>query len=109
LMLQENIDAYPQNLQNLRGFRIQRLPLRWWFPEDEGYRLGADWTTRSLGQVSLVRRVLRAPFNTETEAHLSEYLIHRQRGAPLGSTDCVIAVRPDLADEIGLGTGAPER
>ncbi len=68
LMLQENIDANPQNLQNLTGFRIQRYPLRWWFP-NEGNRLPDDWLTRPLpedGQPPedwpLLMRLLRSPF-----------------------------------------------
>jgi hypothetical protein len=107
LMLQENLDAYPQNLQNLQGFRIQRYPLRWWFPEDQTYRLPPDWATAPLSEnSSLLMRLLREPLDARTAAQLWQYLIFRQPPAPLGSTDFVLAVRPELADEIGLGTGA---
>jgi hypothetical protein len=36
---------------------------------------------------------------------LWDFLIRRDPGAPLGSTDFVIAVRPLLADQIGVGVG----
>jgi hypothetical protein len=106
LMLQENLDTYPQNRERLAGFRIQRLPLRWWLPEDEVYRLPTDWRTRPLDQNSLLARALRAPLDSATIGDLWQFLIYRDPGAPLGSSDFVIAVRPELADEIGLGTGA---
>jgi predicted membrane-bound mannosyltransferase len=105
LMLQENIDANPQNRQNLQGFRIQRYPLRWWFP-NEGNRLPDDWRTAPLENSSpLLMRLLRDPLDGRSQAQLWRYLIYRVPPEPLGSTDFVIAVRPELANEIGLGTG----
>jgi predicted membrane-bound mannosyltransferase len=105
LMLQENIDTNPQNLQTLQGFRIQRYPLRWWFP-NEGNRLPPDWLTAPVDQNSpLLMRLLRSPLDGEAQAQLWRYLIYRIPPQPLGSTDFIIAVRPELADEIGLGTG----
>jgi hypothetical protein len=105
LMLQENIDANPQNRQNLQGFRIQRYPLRWWFP-NEGNRLPEDWLTAPVDENSpLLMRLLRMPFDGRSQAQLWRYLIYRVPPEPLGSTDFVIAVRPELANEIGLGTG----
>ena len=105
LMLQENIDANPQNLQYLQGFRIQRYPLRWWFP-NEGNSLPDDWRTAPLDANSpLLMRLLRNPLDSRSQAQLWRYLIYRVPPEPLGSTDFVIAVRPELANEIGLGTG----
>jgi hypothetical protein len=105
LMLQENIDAHPQNLQNLQGFRVQRYPLRWWFP-NEGSGLSPDWMTAPLNENSpLLMRLLREPLDGRTQAQLWRYLIYRQAPDQLGSSDFVIAVRPELANEIGLGTG----
>jgi hypothetical protein len=105
LMLQDNITANPQNLQTLQGFRIQRYPLRWWFP-NEGNRLPSDWLTAAVDQNSpLLMRLLRTPLDGEAQAQLWRYLIYRVPPQPLGSTDFIIAVRPELADEIGLGTG----
>ncbi|MBC8075339.1 MAG: TIGR03663 family protein, partial [Chloroflexales bacterium] len=106
LMLQENIDRSPANLEMLQGFHVQRLPLRWWLPEDDIYRLRADWRTAPVEQVSLLGRVLRDPLSGATAADLWQYLVYRNTKAPLGSSDFVIAVRPALAEEIGLGTGA---
>ncbi|MBC8160761.1 MAG: TIGR03663 family protein, partial [Roseiflexaceae bacterium] len=59
LMLQENIDNYPQNLDLLDGFVVQRLPMRWWFPEDQ-YRLPQDWLSAEVSPSSpLLMRALR--------------------------------------------------
>jgi predicted membrane-bound mannosyltransferase len=105
LMLQENIDTNPQNLQTLQGFRIQRYPLRWWFP-NEGNRLPPDWRTAPVDEHSpLLMRLLRNPLDGGAQAQLWRYLIYRTPPEPLGSADFIIAVRPDLADEIGWGTG----
>jgi predicted membrane-bound mannosyltransferase len=105
LMLQENIDSHPQNLQNLQGFRVQRYPLRWWFP-NEGNGLSPDWMTAPIDDNSpLLMRLLREPLDGRSQAQLWRYLIYRQAPDQLGSSDFVIAVRPELANEIGLGTG----
>lgn len=110
LILQENLDANPQNLQNLQGFRLQKYPLRWWNPEYELYRLPADWRSAELTPNSpLMMRLLREPFDGHTAAQIWQYLIYRQLPAPIGSTDFVLAVRPALADEIGLGTGTEQK
>jgi hypothetical protein len=50
-------------------------------------------------------RLLRSPLDGRSQAQLWRYLIYREPTEPLGSTDFVIAVRPELANEIGLGTG----
>lgn len=109
LMLQQNIDTYPQNLTYLQeaGFRIQRYPLRWWFPENDTYRVPPDWTTAQVTPDSaLLMRLLRTPNDGETIAQFWRFLIHRQTPKPLGSTDFILAVRPEIVQDIGLGTGA---
>ena len=50
-------------------------------------------------------RLLREPLDGRTQAQLWRYLIYRVPPAPLGSTDFVIAARPELANEIGLRSG----
>jgi hypothetical protein len=50
-------------------------------------------------------RLLRNPLDGGAQAQLWRYLIYRTPPEPLGSADFIIAVRPELADEIGLGTG----
>jgi predicted membrane-bound mannosyltransferase len=108
LMLQENY-AFPENAEKLDGFRIQRYPLRWWFPEEQTYRLPDDWTTAPVDENSpLLMRMLRTPFDTRTSVQFWQYILYRVPPAPLGSTDFVVAVRPELADEIGLGTGGDQ-
>jgi hypothetical protein len=110
LLLQENIDANQQNLLNLQGFRVQRYPLRWWNPEHEIYRLPPQWTSAAVTADSpLLMRMLRTPFDGRTAAQFWQYMIYRQPPAPLGSTDFVLAVRPELANEIGLGTGTEQK
>jgi predicted membrane-bound mannosyltransferase len=108
LMLQENY-AFPENAEKLDGFRIQRYPLRWWFPEEQTYRLPEDWTTAPVDENSpLLMRMLRTPFDTRTSVQFWQYILYRVPPSPIGSTDFVIAVRPELADEIGIGTGGDQ-
>jgi hypothetical protein len=49
--------------------------------------------------------MLRTPFDGQTAAQYWDYMLFRVPPAPLGSTDFVLVVRPELADEIGLGIG----
>jgi hypothetical protein len=106
LLMQENYDN-PQTRQWLEGFRVQRYPLRWWFPEAETYRLPSNWAEAPVTENSpLLMQVLRQPFDEATAARFWRFLLYRQPPAPLGSSDFVIAVRPALADEIGPGLGA---
>jgi 4-amino-4-deoxy-L-arabinose transferase-like glycosyltransferase len=105
LLLSENY-SNPQNQQNLQGFLIQRYPLRWWNPEQDIYRLPPGWASEPVTPESpLLMRMLRNPFDGRTSAQVWQYLLYRQLPAPLGSSDFVLAVRPELAAEIGLGTG----
>ncbi len=105
LLLQENLDRYPENRRYLEGFVIQRYPLRWWFPEDQVYRLGPGWREAPLEQTSLLGQLLRAPLDRGVGERWWRFLMFRQPAAPLGSTDFVIAVRPELASQIGPGLG----
>ncbi|NTV63996.1 MAG: TIGR03663 family protein, partial [Oscillochloris sp.] len=105
LLLDENMLQYPQNRQMLDGFVLQRYPLRWWFPEDEIYRLSSDWQTAPLENLSLLGQFLRAPFDRTVDARIWNYLIFREPGAPLGSSDFYLAVRPEIANQIGVGLG----
>jgi len=109
LLLQENYDRYPENRRYLEGFVIQRYPLRWWFPEDHVYRLGPGWREAPLEQVSLLGQALRAPFDRGVGERWWRFLMFRDLGERLGSTDVVIAVRPELADQIGPGFGGDLR
>ncbi len=105
LMLLENY-ANDQNRQFLEGFRVQRYPLRWWFPEEETYRLPRDWMTAPVTErSSLLMRVLRQPFDPRTSQQFWQYILYRVPPHPLGSTDFVVAVRPEVAPEMGLGFG----
>ncbi|MBX0329045.1 TIGR03663 family protein [Oscillochloris sp. ZM17-4] len=105
LMLDENLAQYPQNRQLLDGFVIQRYPLRWWFPEDQIYRLSPGWHDAPLESVSLLGQLLRAPFDRDVDARLWKFLMFRETGYPLGSSDFVVAVRPEIASQIGVGLG----
>jgi len=110
VLVQENIDTNAQNLQALQGFRIQRYPLRWWNPEHEIYRLPQDWTSAAVTDGSpLLMRLLRTPLDGRTAAQFWQYMLFRQLPAPLGSTDFVLAIRPELANEMGLGTGTEQK
>jgi predicted membrane-bound mannosyltransferase len=105
VILQENLDNYPDNLDKLQGFQLQRFPLRWWFPESKVYRLSEGWQERSIEQVSLLGSVLREPTADQTIIRLWRFLIHRNPQAALGSTDFVLAVRPEIAPQVGPGIG----
>lgn len=106
LMLQENLDRDATTRENLRDFRVQKLPLRWWFPEDQIYRLQNKWTDEPLDNSSLLARLLRKPFEYETAKRLWQFQIYREPRSPLGSSDFVVAVRPTIANQLGLGMGA---
>jgi hypothetical protein len=112
LMLQENLSVNAAT--NLNAFRIQRFPLRWWFP-GEGTRLPDDWLTRPMPEDGppdnwpLLMRLLRAPFDGKSQAELWRYLLYRIPPEPLASVDFVIAVRPELADEMGWGFGGDDQ
>ena len=102
-MLHENLQA---NAEKLDGFVQQRYPLRWWFPECEVYRFPArdkECGPNPSGS-SLLSRFVRQPWHGETLAETWKFLMHRQLPAPLGSTDWVLLVRPDIAPHFGLGS-----
>ncbi len=106
LLLDENRDLSQPGEGALAGFRVQRYPLRWWFPEDQTYRLPDDWLTAPVDPGSpLLMRVVRTPFDPTTATEFWRYMLFRQPPAALGSSDFVVAVRPELAFELGLGTG----
>lgn len=105
LMLLENYEN-EQNRRFLEGFQVQRYPLRWWFPEEETYRLPRDWMTAPVDErSSLLMRMLRQPFDPRTSQQFWQYILYRVPPHPLGSTDFVVAVRPEVAPEMGLGFG----
>jgi hypothetical protein len=105
LLLEENMASHPQNRQLLDGFVLQRYPLRWWFPEDQVYRLSPNWRDAPLEDVSLLGQFLRAPFDRKVDARIWKFLMFRETGYPLGSSDFIVAVRPELASQIGVGLG----
>jgi predicted membrane-bound mannosyltransferase len=106
-MLKENIDSDQQTRDNLQGFRMHQFPLRWWLPENDIYRLyrSGDWQNDPLEDVSLLARTIRAPLEDDTLIDLWQFLLFRETQAPLGSTDFVIAARPTIANQLGLGIG----
>ncbi|NTU80551.1 MAG: TIGR03663 family protein, partial [Chloroflexales bacterium] len=104
-MLQENLDQHPENRALLDGFVIQRYPLRWWFPEDQVYRFQSNWREAPLEQAPLLGQLLRAPLDREVGERWWRFLMFRDPGYALGSTDFIIAVRPELASQVGIGLG----
>jgi hypothetical protein len=106
LLLQENIDGVPGNRALLDSMAVQRYPLRWWFPEDQMYRLPDDWQTAEVTPASpLLVQILRTPFSAETARTYWNYMLFRKLPYGLGSSDFIVAARPGLAQEIGIGTG----
>ncbi len=106
LMLYENVARSPEIRDYLSEFRVQRYPLRWWFPEGEMYQKGPDWRTIDLEYASLLTRAMRAPFDDETLVQLWDFFMYRDIKTPLGSTDFILAVRPAIADQVAPGIGS---
>jgi predicted membrane-bound mannosyltransferase len=105
VILDENLRYVDES--TLPGFLIQRYPLRWWFPEDQIYRLSENWLEQPVDASDpLLARVLRQPFETETAVATWRYLLYRDPGFPLGSSDFYVAVRPEIAPFMSLGLGA---
>ncbi len=108
LLLYEHLASNPELRDHLAGFRMQRLPLRWWFPESEMYHKTANWREVELTNASLLTRLMRAPFANQSLTQAWEFLLYRELNTPLGSTDFVIAVRPEIADQLSPGIGSEE-
>ncbi len=105
VVLDENLRSVDDN--TLPGFLIQKYPLRWWFPEEQMYRLPDGWATDVIGIDSpLLMRVLRTPFDASTAVSTWRYLLYRDTQYPLGSSDFYVAIRPELAPFMTLGLGA---
>jgi hypothetical protein len=100
-LLQENL---PANEAQLDGFVRQRYPLRWWFPECEVYRFPAsdnDCGPNPAGS-SLLSRLFHRPWDGKAISDMWQFWIYRRLPAPLGSTDWVLLVRPEIASQFGL-------
>jgi len=105
VVLDENLSSIDDN--TLPGFLIQKYPLRWWFPEDQIYRLPDDWMNAPTSETSsLLTKVLRNPFDQDTAIRTWRFLLFRDPGASLGSSDFYVAVRPAIAPFMTLGLGA---
>lgn len=105
VVLDENLRSVDDT--TFPGFLIQKYPLRWWFPEEQMYRLPDGWTTDIVGLDSpLLMRVLRMPFDEVTAVDTWRYLLYRDTQYPLGSSDFYVAIRPELAPFMTLGLGA---
>ncbi|NJP06673.1 MAG: TIGR03663 family protein [Chloroflexaceae bacterium] len=108
-LLRENIAGAIDENPALRGFEVHRFPLRWWFPEAQTYGIhSASDLNQGTVQPSILDRLLREPLADQTIIDVWNFLIHRDPGAPLGSSDFVIAVRPSLVHQLGPGFGAGE-
>jgi predicted membrane-bound mannosyltransferase len=105
---------------NLKEFVSIRLPLRWWFPEESGYRtskldtsLGQTLATRFNKQecprASVVDRVLCEPLKPESINDVWKYMMFRDIDSPLGAVDFKLFVRPRLADLFGFSPTKAEQ
>jgi predicted membrane-bound mannosyltransferase len=105
VVLDENLKSIDDN--TLPGFLIQKYPLRWWFPEDQMYRLPAKWYSDPIEEnASLLTKALRQPFDSATAVATWRYYLYRDTGFPLGSSDFYVAIRPEIAPYMSLGLGA---
>ena len=104
-VLDENLSSIDDN--TLPGFLIQKYPLRWWFPEDQIYRLQDGWMNEPVNDnSSLLTKILLQPFDQNTAVRTWRFLLYRDTGAALGSSDFYIAIRPAIAPFLSLGLGA---
>ena len=105
VVLDENLKSVDDS--TFPGFLIQKYPLRWWFPEDQMYRLEEGWYKNDVGDgSSLLRKVLHNPFDTPTAVAAWRYYLFRDPGFPLGSSNFYVAIRPEIAPFMSLGLGA---
>lgn len=105
VVLDENLKSIDDS--TFPGFLIQKYPLRWWFPEDQIYRLDDGWYRSEVTNgSSLVRRVLHNPFDAPTAVAAWRYYLFRDPGYPLGSSNFYVAIRPEIAPFMSLGLGA---
>lgn len=104
LLLSENV---PANEADLDGFVRQELPLRWWLPECEVYRLPASDTYCGAqpNASSLLSRFLSKPWDGQALADYWQFWFDRKLPTGLGSTNWTIFVRPELAAEFGISGG----
>ena len=100
-MLSENLAA---NQDQLDGFVQQRYPLRWWLPECEIYRLPASDSEcgPNPGGSSIVSRFMSRPWDGAAISDVWQFWIYRRMPAPIGSSDWILLVRPDIAYQFGL-------
>jgi len=103
-LLLENV---PTNEANLEGFVRQQYPLRWWLPECEVYRFPSrdPQCAYNPQATSLLGEVLRRPWDAQELADYWQFWFDRKLPAPIGSSDWVLFVRPELAAEFAIGAG----
>ena len=105
VVLDENLKSVDDS--TFPGFLIQKYPLRWWFPEDQVYRLDEGWyKSDATENSSLLRRVMHNPFDAPTAVATWRYYLFRDPGYPLGSSNFYVAIRPEIAPFMSLGLGA---
>ena len=77
-------------------YREEHYKLRWWFPEDDYKNPGYPGTFFA---------DLFNPTNWSVASRAGRYLLYRDPGAPLGSTDFYLYTRNDLVAQVGTATG----
>jgi len=90
----KNTPAFQQQIQG--KYREEHYKLRWWFPEDDYKNLGYPGTFFA----DLVN-----PTNWSVNSRAGRYLLYRDPGAPLGSTDFYLYTRNDLVAQAGTPAG----
>jgi len=77
-------------------YREERYKLRWWFPEDD---------YKNVNYPSTVVSDLFNLSNWNPASRAGKYLLYRDPGAPLGSTDFYLYTRNDLVTQTGTPAG----
>lgn len=103
VILDENLQ---KNADKLDGFVQQRYPLRWWFPECEVYHLPSDVGGGLCDpkKSSMLSRFLSRPWDGAAISGMWQFWLNRRLPAPIGSSDFILLVRPEIAYQFGLGS-----
>ncbi|HMA35773.1 MAG TPA: flippase activity-associated protein Agl23 [Chloroflexia bacterium] len=91
----KNNSAFQQQVQG--KYREEHYKLRWWFPED-------DYKNPNFPGTFVAD--LFNPASWSVNSRVGKYLLYRDPGAPLGSTDFYLYVRNDLVSLVGSPVGS---
>lgn len=115
-------DNIANNEAHLKDFVAIRMPMRWWFPEDQMYkftkfpeqktmfdRIGERFDETICPRNSLIDRLTCEPFSPKSINPLWKYMLYRDLDYGLGSVDFVVYVRPEFASAFSASISSDYR